>query len=50
VWCGKLPGLSATGGVLWADSAQRDSMQQQYCPSVSPHLGKEEEEVKGKSK
>lgn len=30
------------------DSAQINSLQQQFCPSISPHLGKEEEEVKGK--
>lgn len=49
-WCGNSPGLPPTGGVLWVDSAQMDSLQQQVCPSISPHLGKEEEEVKEKSK
>lgn len=30
-WYEDLPGLSPTGGVLWADSAQIDNLQQQFA-------------------
>lgn len=43
-WRGNLPGLSPTGGVLCGGFSTDRQSAATVCPSISPHLGKEEEE------